>query len=128
MLKKQVGGSGGGVEGGMVGAVIGVRGVGEVAGGDRVSVLTVGNTLVLDLQVLISPRAGVWEHIRPCYHHTLGAVITPARGDRQRKEESRKEGRKERTEKLSDCSTIVRKTKRSGYKKTSWGSKRQKER
>lgn len=78
----------GGVKGGMGGAVNGVRGLG---GGDRVSVLTVGDTLVLDLQVLVGPWAGVWEHVRPRYHHTLGAVITPAGGHRRRME-----GRKER--------------------------------
>lgn len=36
---------------------------GEVRKDDRVSVLTVGDTLVLDLQVLIGPWAGVWKHI-----------------------------------------------------------------
>ena len=60
--------------------------------GERVSVLTVGDTLVLDLQVLVGPWAGVWEHVRPCYHHTLGAVITPARG----RSEGKKGGREER--------------------------------
>lgn len=41
----------------------GVREGGEVERGDRVSVLTVGDTLILDLQVLVGPWAGVWEHI-----------------------------------------------------------------
>lgn len=57
-------------------------------GGDRVSVLTVGDALVLDLQVLVGPWAGVWKHIGPRDHHTLGAVITPEREDRQGKESS----------------------------------------
>lgn len=66
-----------------------------MGGGDRVSVLTVGDTLVLDLQILVGPWAGVWEHVRPRYHHALSAVITPARGDRREKEERKKrEGRK----------------------------------
>lgn len=64
-----------------------------MGGVDRVSVLTVWDTLVLDLQVLVGPWTGVWEHVRPSYHNTLCAVITPAREDRQGKE-----GRKEREE------------------------------
>lgn len=36
---------------------------GEVGRGDRVLVLTVGDTLVLDLQVLVGPWAGVWKDI-----------------------------------------------------------------
>lgn len=64
-----------------------------MGGGDRVSVLTVGDTLVLDLQILVGPWAWVWEHIRPRYNHTLGAVITPAKADRQkRKGEKREKG------------------------------------
>lgn len=52
----------------------------SVGGGgcDRVSVLTVGHTLILDLQVLVGPRAGVWEDVGPRHHHTLSAIITPA--------------------------------------------------
>lgn len=89
-------------------------------GGDGISVLTVGNTLVLDLQVLVSPWAGVWEHVGPRYHHTLGAVITPARGDSHKKREE---------EEVSDCSLIARKTKKMLHtKKTSSGSERWKER
>lgn len=52
-----------GVKGGMCGAVNGVSGVGRYGRGDRILVLTVGNTLILDLQVLVSPWAGVWKHI-----------------------------------------------------------------
>lgn len=37
--------------------------VGEAGGGDGVSVLTVGDTLVLDFQVLVGPWAGVREDI-----------------------------------------------------------------
>lgn len=69
-----------GVKGRMGGMVNGVR---EVGGGDGISVLTVGNTLVLDLQILVGARAGVWKHIRSCYHHTLSAVIAPAKEDKQ---------------------------------------------
>lgn len=51
------------VQGRMGGAVNGVREGGEVERCDRVSVLTVGDTLILDLQVLVGPWAGVWEHV-----------------------------------------------------------------
>ena len=40
-------------------------------------VLTVGDTLVLDLQVLVGARTGVWEDVGPCHHGTLGPVVTP---------------------------------------------------
>lgn len=64
-------------------------------GGYSISVLTVGDTLVLDLQILVGAWAGVWKHIRSCYHHTLSAVITPARQDKHGKEGRKKrEGRK----------------------------------
>lgn len=101
----------------MGGAANGVRGgFGKVGAGERVSVLTVGHTLVLDLQVLVGPRAGVREHVRPCYHHTLGAVVTPARGRHEGKKEGG-EGREEVSDTKKMMSAIVRKTKRSGYKK-----------
>ena len=63
VVEKGGGGFRWGVEGGMGGAANGVRGGGKVGAGERVSVLTVGDTLVLDLQVLVGPRAGVWEHV-----------------------------------------------------------------
>lgn len=101
----------------MGGAANGVRGgFGKVGAGERVSVLTVGHTLVLDLQVLVGPRAGVREHVRPCYHHTLGAVVTPARGRHEGKKEGGG-GREEVSDTKKMMSAIVRKTKRSGYKK-----------
>lgn len=101
----------------MGGAANGVRGgFGKVGAGERVSVLTVGHTLVLDLQVLVGPRAGVREHVRPCYHHTLGAVVTPARGRHEGKKEGG-EGREEVSDTKKMMSAIVRKTKRSVYKK-----------
>lgn len=77
-----------GVKGRMGGVVNGVRGVGE---GDSISVLTVGYTLVLDLQILVGAWAWVWKHIRSCYHHALSAVITPAKENKQWKEGRKRE-------------------------------------
>lgn len=39
--------------------------------------LTVGDTVVLHLQVLVGPRTGVRKSIRAGNHNALGAVITP---------------------------------------------------
>ena len=39
------------------------------------AVLTVGNTLILDLQVFVCARAGVGEDVRPSHHCTLGTVV-----------------------------------------------------
>lgn len=41
------------------------------------AILTVRDTLILDLQVLVCSRAGVWEDINPCDNHTLSPVVTP---------------------------------------------------
>lgn len=38
-------------------------------------VLTVGDALILDLQVFVGARAGVGEDIRPSHHRTLGTVV-----------------------------------------------------
>lgn len=43
--------------------VNGVRRGGEVERDEGVLVLTVGDTLILDLQILVGSRAGVWEHV-----------------------------------------------------------------
>lgn len=48
-------------------------------GGWKGSVLTVGDALVLYLQVLVGPGAGVREHVGPGDHHALSAVVTPRR-------------------------------------------------
>lgn len=42
--------------------------------------LTVRDTVILDLQVLVGPRTGVWEGIRTSHHHTLCPVVAPAGG------------------------------------------------
>lgn len=65
-----------------------------------VRILTVRDALILDLQVLVCSRTGVWEDVDPCDHHTLSPVVTPRgqqmdgwisdRDDRMRKD---KEGR-----------------------------------
>lgn len=39
-------------------------------------ILTVRDTLILDLQVLVRSGAGVWEDVDPCHHHTLSSVVT----------------------------------------------------
>lgn len=90
-----------------------------------VSVLTVGDTLILDLQVLVGPWAGVREHIRPRHHHTLGAVVTPVRGDR---------ASREREIKKKNCGKNKRRCKRDKRrrgqreKKTPLGYERRRER
>lgn len=43
-----------------------------------ICILTVGDTLILDLQVLVRSGTGVREHVDPCDHHTLSPVVTPA--------------------------------------------------
>lgn len=43
----------------------------------RGGVLTVGDALVLDLQVLVGSRAGVREDVDPGDDHTLSPVVTP---------------------------------------------------
>lgn len=52
--------------------------------GDGVSVLTVGDTFILDLQILVGSGAGVREYVRAGYHHALGPVITPRYINRQK--------------------------------------------
>lgn len=47
-------------------------------------ILTVGHTLILDLQVLVRPRARVWEDVRTRDHDALGPVV--ASGGRKSKE------------------------------------------
>lgn len=46
---------------------------------DRKVRLTVGHTLILDLQVFVGSRAGVRENIWTCDHDTLGPVVAPGR-------------------------------------------------
>lgn len=69
-------------------------------------VLTVGDTLILDLQVLVGARAGVREDVHPGHDHTLGPVVAPGRMDgwidawmdgwREGEREGGKEGGRER--------------------------------
>lgn len=40
-------------------------------------ILTVGNTLILDLQIFVGPWTGVWEDIRTCDHYALGSIVAP---------------------------------------------------
>lgn len=47
---------------------------------DRRVRLTVGHTLILDLQVLVGSWAGVREDVRTRDHDTLGPVVAPAGG------------------------------------------------
>lgn len=72
-----------------------------------ICILTVRDTLILDLQVLVCSWTGVWEDVDPCNHHTLSPVVTPGeqgRADGWRdggiskkddgvREEEKKEGR-----------------------------------
>ncbi len=40
-------------------------------------ILTIRDALILDLQVLVCSRTGVWEDVDPRDHHALGPVVTP---------------------------------------------------
>lgn len=42
----------------------------------RKVILTVWHTLVLNFQILVGSRAGVWKGVRSSYDRTLGPVIT----------------------------------------------------
>lgn len=50
------------------------------AGGRRGAGLTVGHAVVLHLQVLVRPRAGVGEGVGAGHHHALRPVVAPVRG------------------------------------------------
>lgn len=52
----------------------------KVSFNDRRVRLTVGHTLILDLQVFVGSWAGVREDIRTRDHDTLGPVVAPDRG------------------------------------------------
>lgn len=58
--------------------------MGSGRGGKQSELLTVWNTLILDLQVLICARTGVGEHVRPSHHCTLGAVVASTEAGRER--------------------------------------------
>lgn len=48
-------------------------------------ILTIGHTLILDLQVFVGPWAGVREDIWTRDHNTLGPIVASGRGETKRR-------------------------------------------
>lgn len=46
--------------------------------------LTVGDTVILDLQILVGARARVWKSIWASHHHALRPIITPVRKEKEK--------------------------------------------
>lgn len=51
----------------------------------REVILTVGHTLILDLQVLVGPRAGVGKDVGTRDHDALGPIVASGDGTERRK-------------------------------------------
>lgn len=63
---------------------MGVWGEGGVSIPGRRVRLTVGHTLILDLQVLVGPWTGVREDIRTRDHNALGPIVASDKGETKR--------------------------------------------